>query len=243
MSARLTPHFGRRSTAGLGLVLLAVAGCASSPAPEGGVAPSFASIPPRAAPLLSPPERAAMLANLDVDRDDAAQSRGVVEARIGRIERAPEPVPLPAAPMTGGPLGRPGAPPAPPLIGTKLVAAQGLLALADAARTDRVLLQQRLDLTVLPPPPGPVSWLVTALVMVPDSAELPALERQRLARSVVATGVAGDWSVTVSGDDDLAGARGDAIAALLVEGGVVPDRITVDRGEREVDLAEVRVRR
>jgi hypothetical protein len=248
MPLRLTPHFllsaprWGRCVASV-LLLVGATACTSPPPPEGGVAPTFAEVPLRPAPLLSPTEREAVIGNLEVDRSTTATARGVVEARLGRIEAAPAAVPLPAAPPTVAAPGPPPAPPPPPLVGNAFVTADGLVSLANAARRDRLFLQERLALGAPPPPPSDAPRTVTAIVFAPDDAAVPPLERARLANAVAAAGMDGAWTVAASGDPSLADARAANVRALLVEAGVPADRIGVVAGERQVDLAEVRVRR
>src|SRR5690606_20415206 len=107
---------------------------------------------------------------------------------------------------------------------------------------DRRFLQRRAELAQ-PVAIDETPLLVTSLIFAPDGTVLSALERQRLANAVTAAGREGAWSVAVMGPDELVVSRGAAVTALLEEAGIAPERIAVVAGERQVDLAEVRVRR
>ncbi|TVQ30314.1 MAG: hypothetical protein EA356_15240 [Geminicoccaceae bacterium] len=224
--------------------MLLLAGCSRAPVPEGGTRPDFAAIPSRPAADFSPSERQAVLDNLTVDRAEAAHAFQVIETRLGRRDTVPPPADLPSAPITGAPVAPvPPVAAAPPLIGGGLVGAQGLVALERAVREDRRLLERRLALLEPPPPPPDAPRMLTALVFAPGSVELSALEQERLRGGLERFGSAGEWSVAVHGDSELARARAAVVRGLLLDAGIDAERVAVVDGDRQVDLAEVRVRR
>lgn len=227
------------STLTVAAVVAGLAGCAVEEGPPGGSRPALAAVPERPDRRYDAFERAVLRDALAAAAHDARAARAT---RLARPDGAATPAPLPPPPaLAPRPTDLP--PPPPDLsIEDNLVMAEGLVGLAAAVGRDRLALARRAAIReALEPPPGPTFERVTAVVFPPGSASLTARERARLARALDAVDTAGPWTVRVGGSE--AEARGDAVRAALVELGVAAAAIGVEPLERDVDVAEIVVRR
>jgi len=222
------------------------AGCAREAGPPGGTQPELAAVPARAAPRYDPFERTVLRDALDAAATDARLARASVRARVdgGGPEPAP---PLPPPPAT--PPDAAASMPAPGDGGLEdnLVTADSLLALAEAVGRDRLELARRARIReaafeVEPPEPERIGVVAFA----PSATTLSPRERERLARALAALPAATRadgpaWIVRTGGP--LAAARAIAVVDALVAQGVPAEAIVTARLDRQVDVAEIAVRR
>jgi hypothetical protein len=133
-------------------------------------------------------------------------------------------------------------PPAELSLEENLVAADDLVALATAFQRDRRELDRRAGIrdSLAAPPPN-AAERVTTLAFAPGATRLTAREHARLGRALAIVGRDGSWIVRTGG----ALAQGRAAAALdaLAAAGIEPARVATARLDRDVDLAEIAVRR
>jgi hypothetical protein len=123
-----------------------------------------------------------------------------------------------------------------------LVAADDLVALATAVVRDRSELARRARIREgLDAPSAPTAVRVTVLAFPPSSARLSERERARLERALALVGSEGDWLVRTGGA--LAEPRAAAVEAALVAAGIARADVAVGALDRDVDLAEIAVRR
>lgn len=229
------------SKVALATCLAPLAACALDPGPPGGERPALAAVADRPAPRYDGFERTVLRDSLAAAAHETRRRAAVVEGRIAGRAGA-EPAPLPPPPALAPPPTPPRLP-APELgLEDNLVTAEGLVGLAEAVGRDRVELARRARIReALAAPPEVEAERVTAVVFPPGGATLDARERDRLARALAAGGHDGDWLVRTGGVD--AAARAAAVERALVELGVDAARITVERLERDVAVAEIAVRR
>jgi len=222
-------------------VATALAGCAVEPGPPGGERPALAAVPERPAPRYDAFERRLLRDALAAAAADARAARELVAAR--QAERPATAVaalpPPPAVPPEQPRLPPPAAELSPE---ENLVAADDLVALATAVLEDRRELARRARIQAgLEAPPVPAPQRVTTLVFPPASTTLTERERARLDRALARAGRDGAWLVRTGGA--LAEPRAAAARAALVAEGIAPGDIATGRLERDVDVAEIAVRR
>jgi len=225
----------------LAVAVTAVAGCAVDPGPHGGERPALAAVPGGSEPRYDAFERMLLRDALAAAGTEAERARAVAAAR-GRGEASPAPVDLPPPPAI--PPVTAEAPPPPPEISPEenLVGADDLTALAAAVGRDRLELARRLRIReAREASPMPTPERVTAVVFPPASARLTERERARLERALEAGGIAGAWSVRTGGG--LAQARAQTLRDALVAAGIAPEDVVTGALERDVDVAEIAVRR
>jgi len=237
----ISPHFrGGTRTAALATLVVAV-GCTTDSGPPGGQRPALATVPERPSPRYDAFEQTVLRDALDAA---AGATREALETgaarRSGRTPAAAAVLPPPPA--------TPPPPPAPPpvpdavRIEDDMVTADGLIQLAEAVQRDRSELLRREQATAQrAAEPEPVAERVTVVAFPPGAAELTDRERQRLARALDGEDPSGLWIVRTGGD--LAEPRARAVEAALAALGVPDDASVTAPLGRDVDVAEIAVRR
>lgn len=228
----------------MGVLLAASAtlgGCAVPPGPTGGERPELARVRESPEPRYDAFERTLLRDALTAAAHETRRAGEVAAAR--REGRTPRPLaPLPPPPAVAP---RPTPPPPPPAelgLEENLVSADDLVGLAQAVGRDRRELARRAQvIAALEAPPPDAAERLTAVVFPPGSAELTARERARLVRALSASSTAGRWIVRTG--EPFAAARAEAVRTLLVELGVPATAVVTARRERDVDVAEIAVRR
>ncbi|NBB71452.1 MAG: hypothetical protein GVY33_14225 [Alphaproteobacteria bacterium] len=221
--------------------MAALAGCAVEPGPPGGERPALAAVPGRGDPRYDAFERTVLRDALAAAAAEAERAGAVAAAR-GRGEPPPAPVDLPPPPAI--PPEPPQPPPPPPEISPEenLVGADDLVALAAAIGRDRRELARRLRIReAREAASAPTFERVTAVAFPPAGTRLSERERTRLERALEAGGTAGAWIVRTGGG--LAEARAEAVREALVAAGVAPEDVATGALDRDVDVAEIAVRR
>lgn len=221
--------------------LLTLAGCALEGGPPGGERPAMAAVPERPDPRYDAFERAVLRDALEAARHEARRARAVAAARQeGRPVVPPPALPPPPALAPADP----DPPPPPPTLGLEdnLVDADGLVALATAVGRDRLELARRARIQAeLDEPSAPPPRRVTVLAFAPSTASVGARERERLERALAAVGTEGAWLVRTGGA--LAERRATAAREALLAAGIDPAAIETASFDRDVDVAEIAVRR
>jgi hypothetical protein len=211
------------------------------PGPPGGERPALEAVPARSEARYDAFERTVLRDALAAAAADARRAREIAAARQGGRPRAAA-LPLPPPPAV--PPAQPTLPPPPAELSPEenLVAADDLVALATAVLDDRRELERRARIQQgLQAPPTPPAERVTALVFPPASARLSERERARLERALALAGRDGAWLVRTGGA--LAGPRAAAARDALVAAGIAPADVATGRLDRDVDVAEIAVRR
>jgi len=225
----------------LALAVVALAGCAVEPAPLGGERPALAAVPARGEPRYDAFERTVLRDALAAAAAEAERAGAMAAARR-RGEAPPAPPALPPPPAT--PAVAPAPPPPPPEISPEenLVGADDLVALAAAVGRDRRELARRLGIREARVASSAPSFeRVTAVVFPPAGTRLTERERTRLERALGARGTAGEWRVRTGGG--LADARARAVRDALVAAGIPAAEVATGTLGRDVDVAEIAVRR
>jgi hypothetical protein len=205
----------------------------------------MAAVPTAPAPLYDPFEREVLRDALRAAAVETKAEAASVAARLAGADAVGAP-PLPPPPAVP-----PVVPDLPPpaaqfSLEDNLVAAEGLVELAQAVGRDRLELARRASiLEGLDAPGAPAFVRVGVLVFPPGATRLTERERVRLDRALAqvrqehAPVLA--WRVRTGGP--LAEARAAAVRSALEARGVPADVVTTARLERDVAVAEIAVRR
>lgn len=223
----------------LALTLLAACGGGG---PEGGVKPALDTVPEQVPARYDAFERSVLMQSLTVAGDEVRAEAATADARLRG-----EPPPVPGA-SADAPIVRPAParaaarPPGSATLREDLFGADDVVGIAQAVLRDRALLAQRAALLdAFENPPAVPPERVTVVAFAPEATTIGGFERRRLEAAVRATAAAPEWLVRAGGPSG--DARAAAVAAVLVALDVPRTAITLEIGDRDVDVAEVAVRR
>ncbi len=218
-----------------------VAACASDPGPLGGSKPGLTEVPTAPTPRYDAFERAVLADSLTAT---AGRTRDVAAAADARVAGAPPPQAAAPAAVAVTPVADVGPRRASRGVDLDdtLATADDVLGLARAVLRDREELERRRRVLAAAAAPE-VAQLerVTAIAFAPGSSVVASLERDRLQQAVVRAGRDGTWLVRAGGP--LGEARAQAVLTSLVANGVEAEAVRTAATDRDVDLAEVVVRR